>query len=301
MMVKVFKNKKGQDLLLESYDQLLKLWGVQLIETDVKTRYGTTHIILCGDEKSPPLLMFHGVGDNSALMWVFNASELSKHFYLIAVDTIGGPGKSVPNVSYKKGFSQILWIDDILESLSINTVNIVGVSNGAYLSQLYTVKRPERVISAICMSGTVSVPSSDKFALIKTFKVFLPEVLFPTDKNIVKLLTKICGVNKHVFLNNEALMKHWKYLLKYNNPMAMGLHKIEPLSKEEISILSNKALFIIGNCDPITPTTSVKLFEDNCIKYVVIDGAGHGINHEFSETVNKMICDFLLDSKALNN
>lgn len=291
-MIKVFKNKKGQQLLLESYDKLLELWDVSLSEKDIETRYGSTHIIFCGDKSNPPLLLFHGVGDNTAIMWIFNAKELSKSFFLIAVDTIGGPGKSVPNNNYGKGFRQVLWIDDILDSLGLKNVNIAGVSNGAYLAQLYTSKRPNRVNLSICMAGSVAVPTKNKFAMFKTFKVFLPEALFPTDKNIIRLLSKICGVNKDVFLKNNNLILHWKYLLKYGNPMAMGFHKIEPLSAEEIEILSKKTLFIIGNCDPITPVVCTDIFEANSINYLVIEGAGHGINHEFASRINSIICEY---------
>lgn len=292
-MVNVFKSKKGQKLLLESYDKLLKLWEVQLTEDNIQTRYGTTHIIFCGNKNNPPLLMFHGVGDNSALMWILNAKELSKNYYIIAVDTIGGPGKSIPNNNYGKGFSQVLWIDDILDSLGLQSVE-------AYLAQLYTAKRPYKVNLTVCMAGSVAVPTKDKFALFKTFKVFLPEALFPTDRNIKKLLTKICGVNKDIFLENSDLLLHWKYLLKYGSPMAMGFHKIEPLSNDEIAILSKKAFFIIGNCDPLVSMSSMDVFEDNEIKYIVIDGAGHGINHEFASDINNKIIEYLSNRMILN-
>lgn len=291
-MVKTFKNKTGQELLLKSYDKLLTQWGVKLTEKNIDTRYGTTHVILCGDPNNPPLALFHGVGDNSALMWIFNARELSKYFYLIAIDTIGGPTKSIPNSNYGKEFRQEIWIDDVLDSLGLEKIFLAGVSNGAYLAQLYTAKRPGRVNGAVCMAGSVEVGGSG-FAMIKKFKVFFPEALFPTEKNVVKLLTKICGVNKDVFIKNNDLMEHWKYLLKYGVPMAMGFHKILPLSQPEIKILSDKALFIVGDRDPIVSANSKEIFEANGIRYIMLKGSGHGINHEFADTVNKYIIEFL--------
>lgn len=83
---------------------------------DIDTTYGTTHVIACGNEDNPPLVLFHGVGDDSALMWNYNAKFLSEHYRIYAVDTIGGPGKSVPSVSH-----------------------------GGYLAQLYALHRLERV------------------------------------------------------------------------------------------------------------------------------------------------------------
>jgi len=88
--MKIFKSAIAQQNILDSYDRLLKMWDVDIEETDIPTTYGTTHIITCGDKTNPPLILFHGVGDNSALMWLYNARELSQHFWVFAVDTIGG-------------------------------------------------------------------------------------------------------------------------------------------------------------------------------------------------------------------
>ena len=65
--MKVFKNEKAKRKVFETYNQLLSAWGVELQEGDIDTKYGSTHIIACGDESNPPLVLFHGVGDNSAL------------------------------------------------------------------------------------------------------------------------------------------------------------------------------------------------------------------------------------------
>ena len=95
--MKIYKNNKGKELVIKSYNELLKLWNIKYEEVNLKTKYGITHCIISGDNNKPPLLMFHGVGDNSAVMWIKNIEDLSQHFHCIAVDTIGGPGKSVPN------------------------------------------------------------------------------------------------------------------------------------------------------------------------------------------------------------
>ena len=100
--MKVFKSEKRKAAVLESYDKLASSWGVDKEERYVETRFGKTHVFLTGDPSNPPLLMFHGVGDNSAVMWLLNIQELSRHFYFIVVDTLCGPGKSEPNEHYNK-------------------------------------------------------------------------------------------------------------------------------------------------------------------------------------------------------
>ncbi|MBN2443337.1 MAG: hypothetical protein JXJ04_18395 [Spirochaetales bacterium] len=71
--MQVFKSAKGKEAVYASYDNLLKLWQVPVEQSDLETSYGKIHVILVGDKKLPPLILFHGVGDNSAIMWINNA------------------------------------------------------------------------------------------------------------------------------------------------------------------------------------------------------------------------------------
>lgn len=159
-MMKVYRSDKAKGNIYRTYDQLLTQWEVEVEEKDITTTYGTTHIILCGDKNKPPLVLFHGVGDNSALMWIFNAKELAKHFRIYAVDTIGGPGKSCPNSKYNKDFDTIKWLDEVFDSLELEQTYVAGVSNGSFMAHHYGIIRPDRVIKMICMSGSVSVRGS---------------------------------------------------------------------------------------------------------------------------------------------
>ena len=134
----VFKSEKAKNRIISTYDQLLNLWNVNKVEKEIITTYGTTNVIICGDENNPPLVLFHGVGDNSALMWLYNAEALSHYFRIFAIDTIGGPGKTQPNKNYNKDFDAVKWIDEILAGLMLDKVNMAGVSMGAYLMDLST-------------------------------------------------------------------------------------------------------------------------------------------------------------------
>lgn len=111
--MKIYRTQKAKQKILSTYDRLLDNWGVDLTQTDIPTRYGTTHVNVFGDVDAPPILLFHGVGDDSALMWIYNAAALAPHFRLYAVDTLGGPGKSVPDNRYNKEFDDGLWIERV--------------------------------------------------------------------------------------------------------------------------------------------------------------------------------------------
>ncbi len=298
--MKVYKSEKAEQRIIQTYDRLLTLWDVAVKETDISTAYGTTHMIECGKDGAPPLVLFHGVGDDSALMWIFNAKALAEQFHLYAVDTIGGPGKSRPNEQYFKSFDEIKWLDEVLDMLKLELVYLAGVSNGAYITQHYGIMRPDRVTKMICMSGSAVAAGDSKSPLRRMLKVFLPEALFPTDKNIIKLIKKLTGKNYRKFTENADIMAHYTQLIRGFNNMAMTCHKIESFSEEQVLSMQGKALFLCGEADPLGDMETVKaILTKYKLDYRFFPEAGHGINHELSEEINRIMIEYLNEgSKA---
>ena len=286
--MKVYRNKKAQREIMRTYDKLLTLWDVEKEETDIDTTYGRTHVIACGNKANPPLVLFHGVGDDSALMWIYNAKYLSKHYRIYAIDTLGGPGKSVPGELYNKDFDDICWIDQILDELELPKAYFAGVSHGGYLVQAYLLDRPERVIKGISISG--AVPARKK-GMPVMLKIFLPEALFPSKKNVKKLIAKLCGENSAVFLDNEDIMEHYTYLLRGFNNMAMGYHKVRYFTDEEIDRIRDKIVYLVGREDPFEKLGGEEALRKYRMNVTFYENAGHGLNHEIAEEINKKIVE----------
>ena len=290
--MKKYRSEKAGRAILETYDRLLAAWGCDVRERNVATLYGATHVIECGREDAPPLVLFHGVGDDSALMWIFNAAELGKQFHLYAIDTIGGPGKSVPNENYNRDFDDIRWIDETLDGLGIEQAFFAGVSNGGYLVQYYTLRRPEKVRKGISISCTVSTGGKKK-SMMGMMKIFLPEALLPTDKNVGKLLRKLSGESYAVFTENRDIMAHYKCLLRGFNNMAMGYHKVVGFTPEEVDSIRGRVVYLVGTEDPFEKLGGRRILEENHMNAVFYEGAGHGLNHELADEINrKMISIF---------
>lgn len=295
--LKIYKNEKAGRMIRESYDELLRMWGTDINERDISGRYGSTHVIEFGNDSKPPLVLFHGVGDDSALMWIYNAKELGQHFHVFAVDTIGGPGKSIPGDGYDKSFDDEIWIDELLDKMGLDKIFLAGVSNGAYLTQMFTIKHPERVIKGISMAGVpVKTSGNGKMAAMKAMmKVFLPEALFPSDKNVMKLIQKMTGTNYRAFTDNETVFKHFKQLMTGFKRSAMMNHKVLGFSEKEILSLKDKLLCIVGRKDPFIMLGGPQLEEElkrHQIRVIFMEDAGHGINHEKAAEVNRLIVDY---------
>lgn len=72
-------------------------------------------------------------------------------------------------------------------------------------------------------------------------------------------------------------------------------HKIVISYNDELTILKDKALFLIGEFDMLTNyQKAITKLEDNNLLYKVIRDAGHAINHEQAEIVNKEIIKFIV-------
>lgn len=289
-MVKKYRNKKAGEQILRSYDQLLNIWGCDIKERDITTTYGTIHVIETGREDGTPLVLFHGVGDDAAQMWVYNAKRLGEHYKVYAIDTMGGPGKSVPNENYNKDFDDIKCIDEVLNRLAVEKAVIAGVSNGAYLVQAYTLKRPERVIKGICIAGSVAV-GGKKMAMLAILKIFMPEALFPTEKNMVKLVRKLCGSHYTEFSGNPVVMEHFRSVLKGFNNAAMGYHKVEGFTPEEIDKIRPKITYLVGEEDPFQKLGGRELLIENKMDAIFYKDAGHALNHELHDEINEKIIE----------
>ncbi|QOT11178.1 alpha/beta hydrolase [Paenibacillus sp. JNUCC32] len=289
--MKRFKSNHGQKLVYASYDRLLSAWTVPYEQHNISTSYGMTHVITVGSSDLPPLLLLHGTGDNVAMMWIYNVEELSRNFHIIAVDNIGGSGKSEPNDKYAREFNQATWLDEVLEAMNVDAVYIAGVSYGAYLAYHYAIVRPDRVNKIVCLAG--SIAGSQFEVMSKMMRAFLPEALFPSERNVRSLLRKLCGTHADAFENNPELMQHWFYLLKYFNNRSMMKHAITIHSPADIQAIRSKSLFVIGERDLLSHyPKAVARLETNGMRYRIVNGAGHAINHEMPELVHEEIIGF---------
>lgn len=290
--MKKYRSENAEKNLMHTYDQLLKEWGVQVEELDIATQFGLTHVVTAGENASVPLILFHGVGDDSALMWIYNAKELAKYYKIYAIDTIGGPGKSMMGEGYNKNFDDIVWIEDIMKSLNVKKASFVGVSHGGYLVQLFSLRRSEKVEKAISISS--SVPSGKKNGTIKTMlKIFFPEALFPTRSNTVKLIEKLSGTNAEVFTKNPLIMEHYHWLLKGFNNMAMRYHKVLPFSEDEIRTIKDKVFYLVGEQDLFEKMGGKNDLLEYDMNVRFYANSGHGLNHENADEINQIMIDII--------
>jgi pimeloyl-ACP methyl ester carboxylesterase len=153
-MANIYKSEEGARAVRERYLKFLARWPVPNQQLRVPAREGETFIVACGDQTAPPLLLFHGSAGNAA-MWMGDVAAWAAHFRIYAVDMIGEAGLSAPSRPRLNSDAHSLWLDDVMQALSLDRASIVGVSLGGWLALDYATRRPERVarLVVICPGG----------------------------------------------------------------------------------------------------------------------------------------------------
>jgi pimeloyl-ACP methyl ester carboxylesterase len=150
-MTRIYKSEEGAHAVRERYLKFLKHWPVPNQQLTVPTRQGETFIVACGDEQAPPLMLFHGSASNS-VVWMGYVAAGAEHFRVYAVDVIGEPGLSAPSRPPLKSEAHALWLDDVMQALSLTQVSMAGVSLGGWLALDYATRRPDRVERLVVLS-----------------------------------------------------------------------------------------------------------------------------------------------------
>lgn len=74
--IAIFKTPQGEAESMAAYDSVMRIWPTPYQSQTLSTRFGATHLIACGPEGAPPVLLLHGQ-EASATMWLYNILTLS--------------------------------------------------------------------------------------------------------------------------------------------------------------------------------------------------------------------------------
>jgi pimeloyl-ACP methyl ester carboxylesterase len=152
-----FKSDGARAEYYHLYDEAIALSPVPVEESDVRTSFGTTHVLTAGDSSKPPLVALHGKAISST-MWLPMLPVLTATHYVRMLDVIGDSNKSVATSVLSSPERIVRWIDEVLDTLRIERSALVAASLGTWMATHYALARPERVerLALICPGGIVS-------------------------------------------------------------------------------------------------------------------------------------------------
>jgi pimeloyl-ACP methyl ester carboxylesterase len=152
-----FKTGAARTNYCRLYDEAIALSPVRVEESDVQTSFGTTHVLTAGDPSKPPLVALHGMSISST-MWLPLLAMLTASHHVRMLDTVGDINKSVATGVMSSPARVVEWIDEVLDTLTIERSAFLSASTGSWVGTHYAMARPGRVerLAMVCPAGIVS-------------------------------------------------------------------------------------------------------------------------------------------------
>jgi pimeloyl-ACP methyl ester carboxylesterase len=285
----LFKTPDLAKQYLEVYDSVLGLWNVPHEDLEVRTSFGTTHINATGPKEKPALLLFPGFGANST-MWFPNVAALSSQFRVFALDTIGQPGKSIPEPGHPLLASNSFeWITEVLDCLGVATAHLAGVSLGGWLALNFAIHCSQRADRVIMLDPAASF-SGMSAAFI--WHSLIPFMIHPTRKGLVnyfRWMTRGYQVNE-----------------KWGELMILGILNTRPqppvrataFTDSELRSIQGPVMVLIGERSVIYDPQRTRQRATRLIPHAqaeIIPEASHALIAEKSGMVNERFLKFLAE------
>jgi 3-oxoadipate enol-lactonase len=253
--------------------------------------YYETH----GFESHKPVVVFLNGTTQTTLYWYALTEALKFRFRILVYD---GRGQGVSDIGRTK-LSLAKHVDDLdalLQHLSIQKANLVGLSHGAYVALAYATERPTRIGRLVLCSVSAKATYRARLIVRSWLEVLrngefeamvwaaLPYVfgeayLKHKEKNLERIVKTIVRRN-----NKDSLIAHLEAIRTYP-------------SLRQIVKNAHPTLVISGTDDPLVTSEGARQLAEICGgRHEQIPDVGHSIPAEAPEQFNDLVIEFLSDT-----
>jgi pimeloyl-ACP methyl ester carboxylesterase len=312
-LARLYKSEDSYARMRDFYDDSLADLPVPVQSQYVDTRFGSTHMLTAGDPDAPPLVLLQGMA-GSAILWHQQFADLSAERRVLALDTVGQPGRSAPNPLPLTDDSYQQWLLDVLDSMQLQRADFMGVSLAGWVLMRLSLQSPDRVRSNVLLSpmrlarakmdgrqwaknarrndGDESLEDS------LTARDFTPST---TGREYDRRLARAMALaTKHYRLGvGMGMDPDSSPVVKAG--VASSVMRIvgTPMRKAELKAITTPTLIVIGEHEMLyKPQNAVKraaLIPTARIE--VVPEAGHAAIYDRPELVNRMVLDYLAEPK----
>lgn len=267
---------------------------------------GVLRVITRGDHGTPVVLLSGAGNDNISLSWRRAIPALAKEHRVIAIDW-PKQGASIPWEGLADHDRMLCVIDTVLDRFHLDSVSLVGLSQGGALSLAYAIERPERVDRVVTLApgGILSFPPIVHQMLWLTAK---SRFLNRTLTSWVFRSHAACAWFARKGLFGGAVEEFDDIVDEYHADVlangsgssdwqngSIGFLRMKIDLRPRLHEIQCPVLIIQGSKDAGVPPHQSHAAADAIpnARYELIEGAGHWSNRERPELVNGLITDFL--------
>jgi pimeloyl-ACP methyl ester carboxylesterase len=288
-----FKSPEGEARYTAAYEASLRLWPVPYQSMDIPGRFGCTHLVACGPQDAPVLVLLHGYFA-SLTMWSPNIAELSQDYRVYALDVMGQPSRSIPGEPIRSRADFVEWLTALLDALKVDRAHVAGMSYGGWLTLNYAIGAPERVDRIVLLSPASSFQPLVKQFFLRTMPLmFLPR-RFVVD-SFMSWLTYKENLNAgHTRATYDCLVDQMYLGARYFR-MQPGVMPCV-FSDDELRSLQAPTLLLIGQqeviYDPAASLERARRLVPN-FEGELVPRSSHDMCFSQSQLVNARILEFL--------
>lgn len=282
-MPSLFKTTQGKEEILRLYDEKLRELNIDYQYQTVDSSFGKTNIIVTGSPLNPPLMIVHG-SNGCAPISLETYPQLATKFQVFAVDVLAQPNKSAETRLSMKDDSYGKWMNEIIASLELDKVTLVGFSFGG-LVILKTLINKEEKIKEVYLAAPAYIVNGNPLKAL--FKIFIPMKRYMKTQKI-KFVEQFLS---EVFTDRDEFAI--KYLSKVFLHFDMDFTPVPIISKAEAKDIKTPITLIAAKKDIMFPGEKMlrragKLFS-SLKETVLLEESKHVQNRADNSRIEAMI------------
>ncbi|KAL5217835.1 hypothetical protein ABZP36_018519 [Zizania latifolia] len=283
---------------------LLARLGLRPVHLRLPGPHATTLRVWCPASPSskPPLLLLHGFGGDAKWTWARNLPLLSRHFHVYAPDLLFFGAHSRSASPLRTVAFQARCAADAMRLLGVHRFDIVGISYGGYVAyRLAGVEARDRVSRLVLMTSGVAATPGEMREMAAREDRAVEESLLPETADGLRRLVRRSMHRPPPWMPDFVLDDFIKLMcVDQRKERAELLHELlqNGAGFDPLPVLTQKTLILWGDKDQVFPLDLGQrlqrhLGDDSRLE--IIKDAGHALQLEGAEQVNRFIKSFLLD------
>ena len=267
-------------------------------ETSVFDPHGTYYSIVGSGDAAPPVVFIHGVGLDHT-MWEGQVRGLCPHYRVLTYDLLGH-GRTAHRANTRTLADYVMQLTDLLDSLAIKAIHLVGFSVGGIIAQRFCGIAPQRLASVAFMNSVYQRVDAELIQVRHRLRVTSTEGAAATA--------------------DEALIRWFNPSFRDHNPGLMARIRERLITNDLDGYVAAYSCFVNGDeevGDALTRVTcpALAMTSDGDIgsppvmcermardlrnpSVKVIEGFKHGVPIEGAELVNETLLSFLSGVEA---